>query len=47
MCAMLCRKGLPTLMTMAERMYWKHETRKSVVLSELMTFECSGSSTGA
>jgi len=45
-CVMDCLNGGPTLSTMAERMYWKQEIRKSVVFCEFSEFECSRSSTG-
>jgi hypothetical protein len=45
-CVMDCLNGGPTLRTIAERMYWKQEIRKSVVFCEFSEFECSLSSTG-
>jgi hypothetical protein len=36
-----CLNGGPTLSITPENMYWKHDTRKSVVFSELTMFDFS------
>ncbi len=38
---MVCRKGGPTLSTIPEKMYWKHDIRKRVVFSEFSIFDFS------
>lgn len=43
---MVCLNGGPTLCTIPEKIYWKHETKKRVVFSEFSTFDFSVSNWG-
>ena len=43
---MVCQNGGPTLCTIPEKMYWKHETKNRVVFSEFSTFDFSVSNCG-